>query len=105
MVQVNWTLEAQEDVFRLFQYWAQFSYSYAQTLMEEILASTDLLETNPKIGAIERTFENLEHEYRFIVIQNRYKVVYLYENNICDILLVWDCNRNPRLLTSRLKRN
>ncbi|MCQ2324856.1 MAG: type II toxin-antitoxin system RelE/ParE family toxin [Paludibacteraceae bacterium] len=103
MVQVNWTLEAQQDVSLIFQYWVQFSYQYAQDLMEQFFSSTDLLETTPQIGSIETLFEDYEHEYRYLVINKRYKIVYLYQNNICDILLVWDCYRNPQLLKSRLK--
>ena len=104
MVQVNWTVEAQEDVFRIFQYWTQISYPYAQDLMEGIFASTDLLEENPQMGSRETLFDNLEYEYRFLVVHKRYKVIYLYQNNVCDILLVWDCYRNPQLLKSRLMK-
>jgi len=104
MVQVNWSLEAQEDVFNIFQYWSQFSIKYAQDLMEEMFSSSDLLETTPLMGVIETSFKNPNHEYRFLVIQKRYKVVYMYENNICDILIVWDCRRNPQLLKTRIRK-
>lgn len=105
MVQVNWSLEAQEDVFNIFQYWSQFTVEYARNLMEEMFSLTDLLELTPAMGAIETSFKNPKHEYRFLVIQKRYKVVYMYENNVCDILIVWDCRRNPQLLKTRIRKN
>ena len=98
MVQVIWTPLAQEDVHNIFDYYNGISSRVAQAVVEEIFDAANRLETMPEMGAREQVFAHLNREYRYLVVLRRYKLIYLYENHACSILMVWDCRRNPELL-------
>ena len=98
MVQVIWTPLAQEDVANLFRYYEQFSNRFAQRFVDEILRRADMLEMMPEMGASEPLFEHLNRNYRYLLVFKRFKIVYLYEQDRCYILMVWDCKNNPELL-------
>ena len=48
------------------------------------------------MGPSEPMLKHLKRNYRYVLVLSRYKLVYLYENNVCSILMVWDCKRNPK---------
>ncbi|MBQ8958832.1 MAG: type II toxin-antitoxin system RelE/ParE family toxin [Bacteroidales bacterium] len=98
MVQVIWTPLAQEDVEDIFNYYNSISNRVAQAVAEEIFDAANHLETMPEMGTIEPTFAHLHRNYRYLVVLRRYKLIYLYENQVSSILMVWDCRQNPELL-------
>ncbi len=62
----------------------------------------DKLQNNPLLGAREYLLEGEELEYRHVVIQPYFKLIYtIYENTIyfSDI---WDTRRDPKKLEERL---
>ena len=52
----------------------------------------------PEIGPKEPLLEQYDKNYRYVLVQHRYKLIYLYENETCSILMVWDCRQNPNTL-------
>ncbi len=98
MVQVIWTPLAQKDVENIFRYYEGISNRVAQAIVEELFDAANNLETMPEMGAKELTFEHLHRNYRYLLVLRRYKLVYLYENQTCSILMVWDCRNNPNIL-------
>ena len=50
------------------------------------------------MGPLEPSLEHLERNYRYVLVQHRYKMIYLFENEVCSILMIWDCKKNPKLL-------
>ena len=52
----------------------------------------------PEMGPREPLLEKYDRNYRYVIVQRRYKLIYLYENQTCFILMVWDCRRNPKQL-------
>lgn len=101
MGQIVWTELARSDIESIFHYYETISSLLAETIVDEIFESVDYLKKMPEIGAKEPLFSDLDRNYRYLVVLRRYKLIYLYENNICYILMVWDCRNNPELLRKR----
>ncbi len=96
MVKVIITPSAIEDAEAIFSYYeACYSHSAANMLLKEFIAFARRLEQMPEMGPKEPVLEHLKKNYRYVVVWNRYKLIYLYEQDTCSILMVWDCKRNP----------
>ena len=50
----------------------------------------------PEMGPKEPELEYLKRNYRYVLVLRTYKLIYLYENDVCSILMVWDCRQNPK---------
>ena len=100
MVEVILTPFARDDAESLFLYHYSFSPDVAKTLRQEIIMAARRLRFFPEMGPLEPNLEHLGRNYRYVLVQHRYKLIYLYENEVCSILMIWDCKKNPRLLLS-----
>lgn len=98
MVKVVWTSPARQDVENIFRYYDVLSHSFAKSLTEEFLDASKRLQLMPEMGPIEPLLEQYHRNYRYVLVHRRYKLIYLYENQTCSILLVWDCRQNPTWL-------
>ena len=100
MVQVIWTELAQLDFDEIFHYYDSFSSKVAISYSEEVIRTTDLLELFPEMGPQEPLLTHLERNYRYVLVFRRYKIIYLFENDVCSIMMVWDCREDPKSLLS-----
>lgn len=98
MVQLIWSEPAQLDMEEIFRFNNALSPKMAIACAEELIKAGDRLKQMPEMGPVEPTFEHLKRNYRYVLVLRRYKLVYLYENGVCSILMVWDCRRNPEQL-------
>jgi plasmid stabilization system protein ParE len=80
MVKVILTPFARDDAKSLFFYHYSFSQSAAQTLREEIIIAARRLLLFPEMGPLEPSLEHLGRNFRYVLVQRRYKLIYLYEN-------------------------
>ena len=95
MAVVNFTPSAQNDAKDIYQYYDLYSHQAAEKLMEEIFAAVRRLEQFPEMGPKEPTLEQLGRNYRYVLVLRRYKLIYLLENDVCSILMIWDCKAAP----------
>ena len=101
MVKVIVTPSAIKDAKEIFSYYESLSsHSFAKKLLKEFIAYARRLELMPEMGPKEPLLEHLNRNYRYVLVQRRYKLIYLYENETCSILMVWDCRQNPKQLQS-----
>jgi plasmid stabilization system protein ParE len=98
MVQVIWTTPAQQDMAELFRHYDALSHKTAAHYMEEFLEAAVNLTQMPEAGPKEPMLAHHKRNYRYLVVLRRYKLIYLYENSTCFILMIWDCRRNPKTL-------
>ena len=98
MVQLIWTEQAQLDLEEIFRYYDTFSRKIAISYLEDIIKAGDFLEFFPEMGQKEPVLNHLGRNYRYMLVLRRYKLIYLFEDNICSILMIWDCKKNPELL-------
>lgn len=95
MAEVILTPSALNDAKSIYQYYDLYSHQAAEKLMEEIFAAARRLEQFPEMGPKEPTLEQLERNYRYVLVMRRYKLIYLLENGVCSILMIWDCKAAP----------
>jgi len=98
MVQLIWSDRAQQDLDEIFRYYESFSLKVAIAYMEGIIKTGDLLVFFPEMGPKEPALSHLDRNYRSVLVLRRYKLIYLFEDNVCSILMVWDCRESPELL-------
>ena len=95
---LEWTELARQDLEEVFQYYDILSHKVAISYSEELLKAADRLKQMPEMGPKEPNLEHLERNYRYVLVLRRYKLIYLYEKEVCSILMVWDCRQNPKLM-------
>jgi len=96
MVQINWTLQAIEDLRDIYDFISKDSKIYAQRQVVMIKGRTNLLKEHVKMGRI--VPEMNDEKIREIIVGN-YRIIYLIkEENSLDILTIHHAARN---LTSR----
>ncbi|MCQ2324335.1 MAG: type II toxin-antitoxin system RelE/ParE family toxin [Paludibacteraceae bacterium] len=78
------------------------SAEVAAHILLDIQNAPDILASFPEIGSKEDSFRNLSTHLRYLVVRKHYKIIYLYENNICSILAIWDVRQNPAMLQEML---
>ena len=87
MVPLIWTEPARNDLESVFGYFNAISTKVAIHYSEEFIKAGDRLKIFPEMGPLEPSLEHLERNYR-----------YVFENEVCSILIIWDCKKNPKLL-------
>lgn len=78
------------------------SAEVAARILLEIQNAPEILVSFPETGAKEEGFSHLSSNLRYLVVRRHYKIIYLYENNKCSILAIWDVRQNPEQLQEML---
>ena len=104
MVKVEITAAAKKDLQQIYRYLTMktFSFENNRKLRNSIRKARDLLRTFPKSGMRELMLEDIG-EFRYIVVQKHYKLIYTLRDDICYVVAVWDCRNNPSLLKGRFE--
>ena|ERR1035437_4889816 len=87
---VNWTLRAQNDRKRIFEYWNERNKSsaYSNTLNSLIKQTLNLLGKYPHLGKSTDI-----DQVRLKIIKN-YLIVYKLTQTHLIVLTLWDCNQD-----------
>ena len=72
---------------------------YYNSLIDE----AEVLRRFPKIGVLERYLTHRPEQFRSLLANKYYKLVYTVVNDDIAIHAVWDCRRNPDTLTSKTR--
>ncbi|MCD7851947.1 MAG: type II toxin-antitoxin system RelE/ParE family toxin [Parabacteroides sp.] len=77
----------------------------AKAFYENIINIEERLTNNPGIGHPEPLLANRTFEYRAVIIQKNFKLIYRvdHEKEIILIADLWDTRREPRKLAKRVK--
>lgn len=94
-MKIYWTQTALTNLEDIFDYYKlNTSLKVAKKLVKEIVATTLLLQNQPKIGKKEEILQDRKFEYRFLVVRN-YKIIYWTEDNYIKIATVFDTRQDP----------
>jgi plasmid stabilization system protein ParE len=97
-VKVLWSDTSLFQLQEIFEYYSyKASPNVARKIIKGIVEKSILLESNPLIGVKEPLLVDRPFEYRFIV-ENNYKIIYRFNDNIARIVSVFDCRQNPQKL-------
>ena len=98
MVKVIWTKKAFGQLERAIKYIREEQgVSYAETVLNKILQTTELLGKSPNIGTVEPLLVHKKSEYRFLVVWS-YKIIYRTTKEKAVISRVFHTSRNPKRL-------
>jgi plasmid stabilization system protein ParE len=82
-----------DDIYNMLEEKSQRS---AIVLYNSILNEIERLRNFPKIAQIEPVLINEPQEFRSLVVQRNYKVVYYIEEDTIYIAAIWGCRQNPK---------
>ncbi|MEI6049209.1 MAG: type II toxin-antitoxin system RelE/ParE family toxin, partial [Bacteroidota bacterium] len=95
-VRVLWSDTSLAQLQEIFDYYNfRTSATVAGEIIKGIVKKSILIESNPLIGVKEPLLADRPFEYRFI-IENNYKIIYRFNDNIARIVSVFDCRQNPQ---------
>ncbi|MCK9639903.1 MAG: type II toxin-antitoxin system RelE/ParE family toxin [Prolixibacteraceae bacterium] len=97
-VKVLWSDTSLIQLQEIFDYHnLRASVSVARKIVKGLVEKSLLIETNPLIGIREPLLAGRSFEYRFF-IENNYKIIYRFDENIVRIISIFDCRKNPQKL-------
>lgn len=86
MVQINWTIQAKDDLKNIADYISKDSVKYAKIHVLKIRKLTEVLKTHKQIGKVVREFD--EPNIRELVFRN-YRIIYkIVSENRVDIITI-----------------
>jgi len=88
--------EAKEDMDSIFYFYAQYNEEYAYRLYNQFIERAENLLHFPKMAPVEELLKEYTEEYRSLLVQNTYKLVYFIENETIHVVAVFDCRQNPQ---------
>ena len=95
--------EALEDIESIYRYHAKRNEVYAVELYNRIIEEAEQLQYFPKMTPTESLLEEYPEEYRSLIVQHHYKLVYFIENETVNVVVVFDCRQNPEKLKTNIR--
>jgi plasmid stabilization system protein ParE len=104
MAEVKWHDSARKHLRKVFDFNCDnFSATYAYRVLTDILDAVQGLESNPRKGAPELLLDGRKYEYRHLVIEKKYKVIYFLVKDEAHVIAIWDVRQNPKTLIRSVK--
>ena len=80
-MQIVWTKEAQEDLENIYRFWASKNEQYSARLYNSLIDEAEVLRRFPKIGVLERFLTHRPEQFRSLLANKYYKLVYTVVND------------------------
>lgn len=103
-IKIRWLTTAVEDVNNICDYLAQKNPVATDKLYDAFLDTVDELLIFPEAGQLEPLLNDYEGGFRYLVVNNHYKLIYTIKETTVEIAVVWDCRRDPSLLSQRINK-
>ena len=103
-LKIYWTDFSKQEFKSIFNYYKEkASITIAKNLVLGITKEVNKLKNQPKIGQEEELLENDSRDFRYLLYNNHYKIIYWVnsERNRVEIFDVFDTRQNP----IKIKRN
>ena len=103
-LKIYWTDFSKQELKSIFNYYKEkASITIAKNLVLGITKEVNKLKNQPKIGQEEELLENDSRDFRYLLYNNHYKIIYWVnsERNRVEIFDVFDTRQNP----IKIKRN
>ena len=95
-MQIKITAFAKENLDKIDDYYRGEGYArYGTKLRQAIVVKTKLLLDNPQNGQLEESLSKLNQGHRYIVVESKYKLIYLIKEEVIYITDVFDTRQNP----------
>ncbi|MCR5456397.1 MAG: type II toxin-antitoxin system RelE/ParE family toxin [Bacteroidales bacterium] len=97
-MKIKWANIALEQLEQVADYiYDSFGESRENIFEEQVKHVTNLLASNPYMGALEPLLEGRSESYRSVLVNRRSKMVYYIDENNGTIIIAafWDCRSEP----------
>ena len=95
-MQIKITAFAKKRLDEIDDYYRGEGYArLGKKLRKAIVVKTKLLAKNPQMGQIEEYLLNLNQDHRYLVVESKYKLIYLVKERIIYITDIFDTRQNP----------
>lgn len=95
-MKVSWSPLAMQDLRDIYDYYVDnISLKFAKELKKKILDSSKYLSKNPEMGQIEENPRLLKRVYRYFLVEENYKVIYIVSDTEVNILGVFANRQSP----------
>ncbi|WP_455638360.1 type II toxin-antitoxin system RelE/ParE family toxin [Parabacteroides sp.] len=92
--EIAWSDNAITLLDDIYEYYCLKSESAAIRLYNKILDSAEPLKTFPQAGPLEPMLKELPDNYRSLVVEKHYKLIYTISPDLIEIHAVWDCRQD-----------
>lgn len=97
------THEAWQQIYAVVNYIDDvFSKKSADNFVKRLQKAQQLIGLNPYMCPIESCLNFSKQTYRSYVLDKINKLIYRISDDEVEIVLLWDCRRNPQTLVSKL---
>ncbi len=95
-MKVVWQTLAMQDLRDIYDYYVdKDSLKFAKELKKKILDSSKYLSKHPEMGQIEENPKLSKRAYRYFLVEENYKVLYIVSETEVNILGVFDNRQSP----------
>lgn len=102
-MKINFSEHAVRQLDDIFDFLSQKNESAAIRTYNDVLDRIEKLLSFPQMAAIEPLLVDEPENYRSLVVNNQYKVIYHTDDTNLNIVDVWDCRRDPAYLQKHIK--
>lgn len=96
---VRWELQAHKQLKGIFYFLKEnASLKIAQRIRANIKSTADRLGRFPFLGQIEASLVGRAYNYRSLVTEKHYKIIYYIEKETVYIFAIWDVRQDPQKL-------
>jgi toxin ParE1/3/4 len=94
-IRIEWSELSERQLKDIFDYYSfEVNPEIAKKIINRILDSVTILESNPLVGQKEELLVDFPEDFRYIVESN-YKIIYWIDEHLITIASVFDCRQNP----------
>ena len=97
---IKWLPQAITLLDNIYRFYSEKSQTAAIRLYNRLLDSAEPLRIFPQAGPIEPLLKGYDCEFRSLVVEKHYKLIYTVTDELIEIHAVWDC-RQGRMAPAR----
>lgn len=92
--EIAWSDNAIALLDDIYNYYSKKSIKTAVRLYNNLLDSAEPLKTFPQVGPLEPLLKEHPENYRSLVVEKHYKLIYTISPTLIEIHAVWDCRQD-----------
>lgn len=100
---IKWSNAAKKDLDEIYDYYSHQSEEVATKIYNSFIDDGDRLLQFPFMAPRELLLVTATKEYRSLVSNKHYKIIYYVKKEIIQVAAVWDCRQNIKKLWKRFK--
>lgn len=102
-MEIVWTKRAVTHLENIHRFYKEKNLNAANRIYNDLIDSVEPLKEFPLMAQIERLLKHLKKDYRALVVNKTFKVIYYQKQDKIYIVAVLDCRQDPKSNENKLK--